>query len=183
LRHEFSEDLVLAGGSIDEFGVLGDIVGLGNVVELNGTVAVLIELGKGKHDHIGSTLVHLSTDSGKEFVVGNSTVVVFVEVFENAFKFGRAEFVAVFKEAPPELGTVKLLVAVIVHASEDEGESTDTVSTSGVEGGSDLLEDLVWWLTLGTEGGVNVRVVTGSTDGEHAAEFFVVESSVRVLIK
>jgi hypothetical protein len=128
-------------------------------------------------------LVHFSTDSGKEFVVGNSTVIVFVEVFENTFKFGRAKFVAVFTETPHEFVTVKFLVTVIVHTSEAKSETTDTVSTSSVEGSSDLFEDLVWWLTLGSEGGVNVRVVTGSTDGEHAAEFFVVESSVRVLIK
>jgi len=163
--------------------VLGDIVGLSNVVELNGTVAVLIELGKGKHDHGGSTLVHFSTDSGEEFVVGNSTVVVFVEVFENAFKFRRAEFVAVFTEAPHEFVAVKFLITVIVHASEHKSEAADAVSTSGVEGLSDLVEDLVWWLALGSERGVNVRVVTGSTDGEHAREFFIVESSVAVLIK
>jgi len=91
--------------------------------------------------------------------------------------------VAVFTEAPHEFVTVEFLVTVIVHASEDEAETADTVSTSGVEGVSDLGEHLVWGLTAGSEGGVNVGVVAGSTDGEHGGKFFIVESAVAVLIK
>lgn len=118
MAHELSEDFVLSALSRIEFGVLGNVVGLCDIIELNNTVSVFVKLGERHHNEVLSALVHLSTDTSEEFLVGNSAVVVFVEVFEDAFKFRRAEFVAVFTETPHEFVAVKFLIAIIVHASE-----------------------------------------------------------------
>ena len=56
------------------------------------------------------------------------------------------------------------------------------MGTTGLQGVTDLAEDLKRWLTLDAEGRVNVRVVAGSADSEHSREFFIVEATVAVLI-
>jgi len=160
-----------------------DIVSGGNVVKSDHSGAIFIKNGVGHHNHVASARVHGSADSGEELIEGDSTVVVLVEVFEDALELRGAEFVAVLAETPHEFITVKFLVTVIVHAFENGSESTDTVRATGVQSVSNFLENLVWGFARSAERGVNVRVVTTSADGEHGAKLLVVESAIAVLIE
>lgn len=161
----------------------GDIVSSGDIVKSDHSGAIFIKNTVGQHTQSNSACVHGSTDTGEELVVGDSAVVVLVEIFENALELRGAEFVAVFAETPHEFVAVEFLITVIVHASENVSESTDTVRATGGQGVSNFLENLVWGLARNAERGVNVRVVTTSADGEHGSEFLVVESAIAVLIE
>lgn len=183
MAHEFTENFGLRAFSANKFGVLSDIVDSGNVVEFNESRVILIKFGIGHVNEINSSSVHFTADSTKEFIEGDNTVVVFIEEFKDALELGGAEFVAVFTEAPHEFIAVEFFVTVVIHASEDVSESTDSMGTSSFQSVSNFGEDLVWGLSAGTERGVNVRVVTGSTDGEHVSEFFIIKSAIAVFVK
>jgi hypothetical protein len=182
LGHELGEDFILGHLTARELGVERDIVDASQVSEVDNSGAILIELREGHLDKGASCGVHFTADTTEELIEGDTAVVVLVEVLEDSLELAGAEFVSIFAEAPLELIAVELLVAVVVHTSEDESESTDTMGTTGFKGVTDFGENLEWGLTVASEGGVHVGVVSGSTDSEHSREFFIIEATVAVLI-
>jgi hypothetical protein len=91
--------------------------------------------------------------------------------------------VTVFTESPHEFVSIELLVTVVVHSLEDVTETSNSMGTTSLEGVKNLGKDLVWGFTFDSESGVNVGVVSTSTDCEGSGEFFVVEATVSIFIK
>ena len=182
LGHELHQDVVLAHLASLELGVLGDVVGACDVVQLDHAAVVAVKLVVSHLDELNSTVGHITADSYKELVVTDLSVIVLVEEFEDALKLRGAQGVAVLAQTPHELVSVHLLVTVVVHAAEDDSEAADTVSTTGLQGVEDLLENLIGRLSLDTEDRVDVGVVAAALDSEPSGELLIVELVVAVLV-
>jgi len=182
LGHELVEDVILGHLAGLVLGVEGHVVVHKQVLNVNNSVSSLVQLLEGKADQVLSALGKVSTDTSEELVESDLSVVVLVEVLENAFELGGGESVAVLLETPHELMSVHSLVTVVVHAAEHNSETADAVSTSALESIEDLLEDLVRGLSSDSEAGVDVGVVARSLNGEPVGEFFVVELAVVILV-
>merc|ERR1712032_857589 len=182
LLHELVQDIVLGHLTALKLRVEGDVVDVSQVLNINDTVIGIIQLVKGHLDELFSVFVHATTDTSEELIVAELSVVVLVEVLEDALELRWAEVMAVLAKSPHEFGTVHLAVTVIVHAAEDEAKSTDSMGSSGLESFTDLLEDLVGWLTRKSEGWVHVGVVSTSLDCHKGCKLFVVKLVVAILV-
>lgn len=182
LSHELSQDVIAAHLTRLELGVLGDVVCNRDVVQVDHAAVISIQLVVGKLDKRQSTLVHIAADATEELIVGDLTVVVLVKVFKDALELRGAEGVAVLAKSPHELVAIHLLVAIVVHAAENDSETTDTVSATGFHSVQNLLKDLIGGFTLDSENWVDVGVVAATTDGEPCGELLVVQLVVAVLV-
>ena len=183
LCHELREDVILAHLSRLELGVLGHVIRRGDVVQFDEAAVIAVQLLVGKAHKAKSALVHFAANAAQELIIAHLTVIIFVEVLEDALELRGAKGVTVLTETPHELVAVHLAVTIVVHAAEDDAEATDAVSTTGLQGVEDLLEHLIGWLTLDAEHWVHVRVVSAALNGEPGGELLVVELVVAILVK
>ena len=182
LLHELVQDVVLRHLTTLKLGVERDIIGVSQVVDVNDLIAGLVQLVKCHFNEYFSVFVHSTADTSEEFIIAESSVVVLVEVLENALELGRAQVMAVLTKTPHEFMAVHLAVTVVIHATEYKSKSSNSVGTSCFESVTDLLEDLIGWFTSESEGWVYVRVVSTSFDREEGCKLFVVELVVFVCI-
>ena len=182
LGHELRQDIITAHLACLELGVLGHVVSRRNVIQIDQSTMVSVQLVICELDESQSSLVHVAADAPEELVVRDFAVVVFVEVLKNALEFGGAECVAVLAEAPHELIAVHLFVTVVVHAAEDNSQTTDSVCATGFHSVQDLLKNLIRRFTLDSEDRVDVRVVATALDSEPSSKFLIVQLVVAIFV-
>jgi hypothetical protein len=129
-------------------------------------------------DELSSEVVEVATDSSEELVKADLTVVVLVKVLENALELRWAKGVTVLLEAPLELMAVHLAVTVVVHASEDNSESSDAVHAAALQSREHFCQNLVGWLTLDSKRWIHIWIVAGAHQSEEAGKLFVVKFAV-----
>ena len=88
----------------------------------------------------------------------------------------------ILTETPHELIAVHLAIAIVVHATENETQSTDSICSTSLECVLDFFKHLVGGFALHAEDGVHVGVVSGATDSEPGRKLLVVELIVSVFI-
>jgi len=87
LGHELRQDIITAHLASLVLGVLGHVIRCRNVIQFDQTAMVSVQLVICELDESQSSLVHIATDAPEELIVGDFTVVVFVEVFKDALEF------------------------------------------------------------------------------------------------
>ena len=182
LLHELVQDVVFRHLTTLKLGVERDIVGVNQIVDVDNIVVGLVQLGECHSHELFSVFIHSTADTSQEFIIAESSVIVLVEVFEDALELRGAQVMAVLTETPHEFMAVHLAVTVVIHATEYKSKSTNSVGSSGLESVTDLLEDLIGWFTSESEGWVHVRVVSTSFYREEGCKLFVVELVVFVFV-
>ena len=82
------------------------------------------------------------TDSNKEFIEVNMTITVSVEKLKEGISLGLRELNTNILETSVELTGIALSVSVNrVEVSEDSSETSDGLGTSGIELGSEFVEN------------------------------------------
>ena len=152
------------------------------LVDVDNLVVGLVQLGKCHYHELYSVFIHSTADTSEEFIIAESSVVVLVEVLEDALELGGAQVMAVLTETPHEFMAVHLAVTVVIHATEYESKSTNSMSTSCLESIADLLEHLIGWLACESKGWVHVWIVSTSFDCKPGSELFVVKLVVFVFV-
>lgn len=117
---------------------------------------------------------HLTANGGNKLVVADNTVAVFVEIFEDALKFGNIELHTELAENPLDFVAVKDAVTVLVHLDEKLGEDANATLTLALKASENLIQNLVWGFSVGAKDRVNIRVVAGAADGDHSSHLLVV---------
>ena len=87
LGHELRQDIITAHLASLVLGVLGHVIRCRNVIQFDQTAMVSVQLVICELDESQSSLVHIATDAPEELIIGDFTVVVFVEVFKDALEF------------------------------------------------------------------------------------------------
>jgi hypothetical protein len=113
-----------------------------------------------------SLRVQTASDRSQKLVVINLSCSILVEELEDLFKFSGTQFVSVFSKAPLELITVKTLVSIVIHSSEDNANASDSVSSSFIQGLSDFVEHCVRRLSGHAKHRIHVRVISTSHFGK-----------------
>ena len=182
LLHELSQDVRLRHFSRFEFRMERHIVKSRQVIQVDNTIASDIQLGISLAHKLSTEIVEVSADSSEEFIEADLAVVVLVKVLENTLKFGRAQCVAVLFETPLELWTVHLTVAVVVHASENDSESSNAMHSTTFKCRKHLDKHLVGRLALHSERWINIRVVASAHESEETSKLLIVKLSVTRLV-
>jgi hypothetical protein len=73
---------------------------------------------------------------------------------------------AVLLESPLEFVAVKLSIAAVVHASEYNAKSTDTMDTAGLQDDEDLINNLTWCLSGYTKYRIDIGIVSTALSGD-----------------
>ena len=88
----------------------------------------------------------------------------------------------VLLKAPHELSSVHLSISTVIHSSENEGKSSDSMSTSSLHDLLDLVKNLIGRFSGQSEDWVDIWVITASLSGEPVGELFVIKFTIRVSI-
>lgn len=88
----------------------------------------------------------------------------------------------VLTETPHELVAVHLLVTIVIHATEDNSETTDTVGATRLHCVQNLLKNLIGRFALDSKHWVDVGVVATATNSEPSGKLLVVELIVAILV-
>lgn len=127
---EVSEDFVSGLASFKEFGVHGDIVDSGDIVDFNLAGSILIEHGKGLHDHSLSSLSELISQSTDEFFITDVTITIDIIVLHQGLEFNLLGEKSEGGKSLFELSNIEDLVSIEVHSLEDNVERANTNSTA-----------------------------------------------------
>ena len=136
------------------------------IVNVNVTVLISVELVVGQVNQSLSPGVQVSSEGVQELVVSDLAVIVSVEELENSLEFGGRQVVAVLLQTPHEFIAIQTARAVIVHTTEHDAQSSDSVCSSLLQSLLDLLQNLVGWFSGKSKDGVDVRVVSRSHVGK-----------------
>ena len=111
------------------------------VVLVDSTVAVLIELGECHIYHFHSLRIWTSTNTNKEFIVAYDSVLVSVEIVKQESSLIFCNLRTQVLKSPVELLFVNFAITIVIHDSERSSHTTDGLDSSIVEILTDLLEN------------------------------------------
>jgi len=146
--------------------VLTGIIQSCDVIKLDKSVLVSVQLVVGLLDQRFSALVKISLKIAEEFIEVYDTVSVTVEVLKHFRGFLLAQIETVVNEAPTEIINIEVAVACVIHGPEDTSDSLDAsggpfqnlrFDLSKKVNGAELME-------LGN--GLGERCIGGSYDNE-----------------
>ena len=127
---ELTEDLLSGLPSINEVLVVGHVINCVDVLDRDSAIVAAIDKVKGLVDHgltASSEWVSQATD---ELLVGDVAISINIVVFHKGLNLDHFGEEAVPGKSLSELALVQLLVAVIVHATEENTERADTDTTT-----------------------------------------------------
>lgn len=142
VSEELKEHFVLSHLSGDNLGVHVGGVDTLKVSSLNQTTAVVVKFEVGLVDHSLSLGVQGSTDSNEELIEVNMTITVSVEKLHESVGLSSGKNDTNFLETGVEFTRIDLSVSVErVEVSEDSSETSNGLGTSGLELGSEFVEN------------------------------------------
>ena len=115
---ELNEDLFVSHLSADNLGVLAAVVDYAQVGGGDGTVTISVELLEALVDDSLSGLVGHASDSVKELVVTDDTILVHVKMFKEDASLALRDFGTKVLESPVELLFVDFAVTVVINDTE-----------------------------------------------------------------
>ena len=115
---ELNEDLFVSHLSADNLGVLAAVVDDAQVGGGDGTVTIGIELSEALVDDFLSGLIGGASDSVKELVVTDDTILVHVKMFKEDASLALRDFGTKVLESPVELLFVDFAVTVVINDTE-----------------------------------------------------------------
>ena len=140
---EFHQNLILRSLPVLHIRMISRTISVLNVVDLDSSVPVSIELLEGCSDELLSELIHLPDDCSQELVVGDSSVLVHVEGVEERLGFWLSDSHSEIVDGFPEFGPVEGFGVVVVDDLEGSSEAHDSSSSSAQEGMSEYFERLI----------------------------------------
>mmetsp|Transcript_20665 Transcript_20665/g.27882 ORF Transcript_20665/g.27882 Transcript_20665/m.27882 type:complete len:217 (-) Transcript_20665:25-675(-) len=127
---EFLQDLIAGLLSVDEVLVLRNVVDCVDISDGDSVGAVTIDEGEGLVNHGLSALGERVSEAADELLVSDVAVAIHIVVLHQSLNLNHLREKPVGGESLSELAQVELLVAVVVHAAEDDAEGADTDATS-----------------------------------------------------
>jgi hypothetical protein len=118
LGEEFAQHILLRHFSRFKFGMERAIVHGQQVIHCHFAIACLVQFRENFVYEGAASGIQSASYAAEEFVVTDLSIVVLVEIFENALKLGWAERVSIFLETPHEFLAVHSFVSVVIHAAE-----------------------------------------------------------------
>jgi len=147
---EFLKDLFLGLLALLNRRMVGSVVDITDVVDINPTIAILVKLLESLGDDSLTLRVHRATDGTKELVVRALTIVIDIEVVEENADLTLREVQLEVVHGLGELVLVEGLRVIIIHDLELSLETDNATSAAGCK----------FLLELHGEG---LRILRGST--------------------
>ena len=140
---ELNEDLFVSHLSADDLGVLAAVVDDTQVGGGDGTVTIGIELSETLVDDFLSGLIGGASDSVKELVVTDDTILVKVKMIKENASLALRDGSSEVLQSPVELLFVDFTITVVINDTERTAHATDGAYAAGGEGCLHLLENLL----------------------------------------
>jgi len=140
---ELNEDLFVSHLSADDLGVLAAVVDDAQVGGGDGTVTIGIELSEALVDDFLSGLIGGASDSVKELVVTDDTILVEVKMIEENTSLALSDRGSEVLKSPVELLFVDFAITVVINDTERTAHATDGAYAAGGEGCLHLVENLL----------------------------------------
>ena len=116
--------------SINEVLVLRNIINCVDILDADSTVPASVDEGEGLVDHVLSALGEGVSQPADELLVRDVAIAVDIVVLHERLDLDNLGEETVGCKSLRELGLVQLLVAVVIHAAENDTKRADTNATS-----------------------------------------------------
>ena len=173
---ELLEDLVFGFLSRKNIWVFSSIVNTSDIIEVDPTIAVFVELIECLSNKLLSGVVHWSSDGSNELIKFNETTSVEIEVWEKFLDFSFSESEHVVSHGFGEFIFIKRSGVVVIHDLELSLETNETSRTSWHKLGFQSFSKLFWWSVRFV---LSWRLWSGI---QGITEFFIWKSTTFILI-
>lgn len=116
--------------AIDEVLVLRNVVNGVNIINADGAVVGSVDEVEGLLDHVLSALSEWVSQTTDELLISDVTILVDIVVAHQGLNLDDLGEEAVGGECLCELTHIQLLVAIVIHSSEDDTKGADANTTS-----------------------------------------------------